>query len=154
MSKAEARNRAPPARLLRKIFDHHRWLQSHGSYGERLQIDNAEFFDLDLRGVDLSYAVLEEAHFRGGSLAGAQLVAAYLPWAKFENCELAKTNFSQSNLTRAAFLTDHARAVFEGSILVNTAWNRDGDNERTLETSLAEHPQMAPIATPPWARHY
>ncbi len=67
-----------PVRIVRRLLDHQRWLNSKGFAGKRFEDTSLEFNNCDLEGVDLSRAYLEATIFKGGSVRGARFVGADL----------------------------------------------------------------------------
>jgi hypothetical protein len=148
------RNKPPPKRqgslyeyggtykrpLFRLLFEHQRWLNSEGRFGERL--DGMEFWfkDCDLDGVDFTEAGLLYATFEGGSVRGARFVGAELYWAKFEACDVARADFSKADLTWAIFLTNHEEARFDNAKCDHMAFSLEAQErnyqlDRTLRLS-------------------
>jgi hypothetical protein len=124
MSTSSPRIRPPPAALLRRLYDHQRWLNTGGRAGEQFVGSELLFKDCDLDGVDFSKVSLEFTTFKGGSLKGARFTKAVLFWTTFDGCDIAGADFGNANLRWAAFLTNHEQALFEGADLGRTAWNR------------------------------
>jgi uncharacterized protein YjbI with pentapeptide repeats len=123
--------RLPPARILRLLIDHQRWLNSKGQFGAQLDRDELLFDACDLRGVDLSGALLSDACFRGGSLRGARFVGAELPYVVFPGCDLEGADFSNSRLCDATFIANHEKACFDGANLDRVAWNEEHAKRRS-----------------------
>jgi hypothetical protein len=80
----------------------------------RKPMTQAEFEDLHskksldfrnrlLRGLDMSYSVLNDADFSGAKLDGVQLYKSDLERAKFRNAKIRDADFTKTNLTKADF---------------------------------------------------
>jgi hypothetical protein len=105
--------------LFKLLFDHQRWLNSNGRFGERFGSPEPEpgllFYYCDLDGVDLSKARLEGAYFEGGSLRGARFAGVDLIHATFESCDVEGADFSGARLDWATLATNHEKACFDGA---------------------------------------
>ena len=121
-----------PLPMFRMLFEHQRWLNSDGRFGDRLDGLGLLFKDCDLEGIDFSEAGLIYATFNGGSLRGARFVGAELYWAKFEACDVAGADFSEADLRWATFLTNHEEARFENANCDHMAFTL-ADRERNYE---------------------
>ncbi|HTB11109.1 MAG TPA: pentapeptide repeat-containing protein [Bryobacteraceae bacterium] len=133
MDNPELKTRPPPAALLRRLFDHQRWLTSQGRYGKMLKGSELVFENCDLAGVDFSKVDLEFSTFRGGSVRGALFRDATLFCTTFDRCDVAGADFGNANLRWAAFITNHDEAAFEGADLTRTAWNRSQKDQNLME---------------------
>ena len=118
--------------MFRLLFEHQRWLNSRGLFGERLDSTELFFKDCDLDGVDFTEAGLMYATFKGGSVRGARFIGAELYWAKFESCDVAGADFSRADLRWAVFLTNHREAQFQNAKCDHIAYSTE-DMERNHE---------------------
>ena len=133
---SKGQNKAPPKELRHLLLDHQRWLSSKGRFGKRLDQEDLSFIDLDLSGIDLSYAHLPYAQFQGGSVKGACFVEASLPFAAFYECNVAQADFSHADLQWAAFATNHEQACFADANLHKTAWAREEGAKNAVDYVL------------------
>lgn len=135
--------------MLRRLFDHQRWLNSNGRYGKRLVGNELLFESCDLEGADLSKAEIEFAYFIGGSVKSARFLSSNLLFATFEGCDVEGTDFSNANLRWATFLTNHEKAQFAGADLTRTAWNLEQrDQNRKDFPERGDPNKMWPRDTP------
>jgi uncharacterized protein YjbI with pentapeptide repeats len=121
MSRSELDKKILP-KALRLLFEHQRWLNSQGRFGRQLVAEGLKFINLDLDGVDLSYARLPYAYFEGGSMRGCRFVGTFLHSATFDKCDIEETDFTNADLRWAIFETNHEQACFDKANLYRTAW--------------------------------
>jgi uncharacterized protein YjbI with pentapeptide repeats len=124
MSKRESQGRPPPTRLLRRLFDHQRWLNTDGRFGAQLVESELEIVNCDLAGVNFSRAEIDYAYFAGGTVKGATFRGTFLYNATFDACDVEDADFTDANLSWANFLTNHEKARLDGADVTRTAWNK------------------------------
>jgi hypothetical protein len=121
MSSSELGNKIPP-KALRLLLEHQRWLNSNGRFGQQLVAEGLRFVNLNLDGIDFSYARLPYAYFEGGSARGCRFVEAFLHSTTFNKCDIEQTDFTNADLRWAIFETNHEKARFDKANLYKTAW--------------------------------
>src|SRR5437764_1311913 len=130
MPQTTRRIRPPPTRLLRVIYEHHRWLESDGMIGERLG-SHEEVYDfsaLDLEGVDLSLGILNSSQFDGSRLRNAWLIRARLSGATFRNADLVGARFDDAEMHAACVAgADYSGAIFDGVDRTAIIWTAKED---------------------------
>jgi len=103
----------PEDKIYRLVLSHQRWLNSKGRYGKQLDKEELDFRCLFLPGIDLSYARIPYARFRGGSVRGGRFVGAYMPHSTFDGCDVAEADFTEADLRWCVFETNHEQACFD-----------------------------------------
>jgi hypothetical protein len=89
---------------LQKILaDHERWLTSGGRLGNRANLSRWNLCGEDLRGLDLTGAILYRADLRGAKLAGSMLCHANLSQAVLTGADLRDVDLARANLRGTIF---------------------------------------------------
>lgn len=113
-----------PDELREEFNEHRKWVRDNKT-GKR-----GDFSNYDLRGVNLSYAILDDVVFEGADLSGANFVSASLNRAELMGAKLVNTQFSMANARHANFVqTDATSATFSYADLSGTNFkdaNLDG----------------------------
>jgi hypothetical protein len=158
--------------LLRMLSDHQRWLNSNGHFGKRLDVLvkgdipglrvslfdgynlGLTFNNCSLDGVDLSFANLELAEFRGVSLRKARFIGANLKHASFRSCDVAGADFSYADVSWSNVRdTNHEAACFENARTGHMAFTLDQTMEhviaRTAESRQLEKSNLSRADLPP-----
>lgn len=121
--------RPMPAKLLRRVLDHQRWLSTGGRVGNRLASRTVylDFSGMDLRGLDFSFAVLRDAEFVEADLRHALFFRTELNGATFYKANLKDATFQESNLTTATFIgSNFDEARYRSNLVSRVRWTDDG----------------------------
>jgi uncharacterized protein YjbI with pentapeptide repeats len=84
------------------LANHKEWLDSHGATGGKADLQNVQFEDRELIGVNLRYADLQDANLKSADLLLADLRDACLVRANLQESCLVGTNLEGANLEGAA----------------------------------------------------
>jgi hypothetical protein len=95
--------------FMERVERHGKWLRDEPG-GERLSLAGTEAFAMDLTGVDLRRAYLEDVSFAGSALAGAKFGWAGLRHVVFDGVNMVDASFKGADL----FAVHFERAVVVG----------------------------------------
>jgi uncharacterized protein YjbI with pentapeptide repeats len=84
------------------LANHKEWLDSHGATGGKADLQNVQFEDRELIGVNLRYADLQDANLKSADLLLADLRDACLVRANLQESCLVGVNLEGANLEGAA----------------------------------------------------
>jgi uncharacterized protein YjbI with pentapeptide repeats len=84
------------------LANHKEWLDSHGATGGKADLQNVQFEDRELIGVNLRYADLQDANLKSADLLLADLRDACLVRANLQESCLVGVNMEGANLEGAA----------------------------------------------------
>lgn len=121
---------------LREILENHsQWLElmnknprpvlTEKQMSLRADLGSQSFRDLDLYGVDLSYATAINTDFSGSRLTNANLKGLYAPDARFEGCTIISATFRNFYGKGASFyLSNLSKSDFSHSFIADANFDR------------------------------
>jgi uncharacterized protein YjbI with pentapeptide repeats len=104
-------------RLLRKLTNHHLWLQGDKE-GRRADLSDEDLSNVNFEGRDLSHVSFSNAKLTGARLKGAKLIGADLSGADLSSAKLTGSDLSNATLSEANLIgADLSKASLKGADL-------------------------------------
>jgi hypothetical protein len=123
---------------------HELWLQSNAAQGCQAILPGKDLRQLDLRGKNLSYAVLTETQFDRADLSGATLQNANLRRASLEYANLANADLSNADLSEtSATGADFSNALLLYAVLRNADFSHAVLQSADLSHAVADAANFA-----------